>query len=60
MIKWQNDYTYLIIIGAVGFVSVAYGLWKLKDCYEENNGRVYLIIFTGLYFSLLSIGMFLY
>ena len=54
MIKWKNEFTYLIIIGLVGLVSVSYGLWNIKDCYEQNNGRAYLIIFTGIYLLLLT------
>lgn len=59
MIKWKNEFTYLIIIGLVGLVSVSYGLWNIKDCYEQNNGRAYLIIFTGIYLLLLTLGLIL-
>ena len=59
MIKWKNEFTYLIIIGITGLVSISYGLWSIKDCYDKNNSKSYLVIFTGIYFMLLTLGLIL-
>ena len=59
MIKWKNEFTYLIITGITGLVSTSYGLLIINTSNKQNNDKAYLLIFTGIYFLLLTIGLIL-